>query len=89
MKRLSDAPKGEFSKGVIVLIVALNVVFTAGVLVAMKFGVQEPTQLINRWFDWTTIEILVLFGIKAGKITKEVMTELFEVLKNKYSNRKD
>jgi glutaredoxin-related protein len=84
MKRLSDAPKGEFSKGVIVLIVALNVVFTAAVLVAMNFGVDEPTQLINRWFDWTTVEILVLFGIKVGKIGKDVFTELFDALKTKY-----
>lgn len=87
MKRLSDAPKGEFSKGVIVLIVALNIVFTAGVLIAMKFGIEEPTQLINRWYDWTTVEILVLFGIKAGKIGKDVLTGLFDVLKDKYKNK--
>ena len=55
----------------------------------MKSGADEPTTLVNRWFDWTTVEILVLFGIKAGKIGKDVLMGLFDVLKDKYNNRKD
>lgn len=84
MKKMSDLPKGEYSKGLVVLIVVLNVVFSAAVLVAMKFGAEEPTTLIERWFNWTGIEILVLFGIKIGKIGKDVFTELFDALKTKY-----
>lgn len=81
--------KGQYSKWLIPIVIVLNVGFSVGIVIAMKMGAEEPTTLVNRWFDWTTVEILVLFGIKAGKIGKDVLTGLFDVLKEKYNNRKD
>lgn len=81
--------KGQYSKWLIPIVIVLNIGFAVGIMIAMKSGADEPTTLVNRWFDWTTVEILVLFGIKAGKIGKDVLTGLFDVLKEKYNNRKD
>ena len=89
MKKISDLPKGEYSKGIVILIISLNVLFAAGVLIAMKFGAAEPVELIDQWFSWTKVEILVLFGIKGGKIGSDLFKELFSMLKDKYSKKDD
>lgn len=81
--------KGQYSKWLVPIVILLNVLFAIGIVVAMKFGADEPTTLVNRWFDWTTVEILALFGIKAGKIGKDVLMELFATLKEKYKKKED
>lgn len=71
--------KGRYSKWIVAIVILLNVGFSFGILWAMKNGAEEPTKLIDRWFDWTTVELAALTGIKVTNIFKE----LIETLKNK------
>ena len=73
MKRIDTLPKGAYMKRLLVLVVALNVLFALGVLIAMKFGADEPATLIDRWFGWTTAEIFASAGIKISKLVKEAV----------------
>jgi len=73
MKRIDTLPKGAYMKRLLVLVVALNVLFALGILIAMKFGADEPATLIDRWFDWTTAEIFASAGIKISKLVKEAI----------------
>ena len=65
---MAAVSRGEFSKRVVVAIVAANVLFTAAVLwVFLRTG-SEPQVLIGAWFAFTTSELIVLAGIKKQKI---------------------
>lgn len=63
--------KNRFSKGIVALIVALNVLFTAAVLIVFWHTGSEPAALIGAWFAFTTGELWLLSGIKKSKIKKE------------------
>lgn len=55
----------KYSKIIVALVIALNAGFAAAVLlVYLKTG-TSPDKLIDRWFDWTSGELLLLFGVKA------------------------
>ena len=54
----------KFSKFIVVLVIALNIVFAAVVLWIFKDAKVEPTELIRAWFAFTTVELLALAGIK-------------------------
>lgn len=60
--------KGEFSKLVVALIIALNVIFSFSVLFAFVKTATEPSTLIACWFGFTTGELWILAGIKKKKI---------------------
>jgi hypothetical protein len=58
----------RFSKFIVTLVIALNVLFTVAALyVFMKVG-SEPVTLIASWFAFTTGELLALAGIKRKEI---------------------
>ena len=60
----------RFSKGIVALIVFLNVFFAGAVLYTfLKVG-SEPVTLIGCWFAFTTGELFLLAGIKKKEIDK-------------------
>jgi hypothetical protein len=60
----------KFSKGIVTLVILLNVAFTVAVLYTfLKIG-SEPMTLIGCWFAFTTGELWLLAGIKKRKIEK-------------------
>lgn len=81
MKPMKELSKGEYSKRLLLLVIALNVIFSAGIILAVKFGAADPEPLINRWFDWTTAEIYVGGGIKVFKIGKDALSQVVEIIK--------
>lgn len=63
--------KNRFSKGIVALVIILNILFTAAVLyVFLKTG-NEPMTLIGAWFTFTTGELWMLSTIKKTKVKKE------------------
>ena len=61
----------KFSKLIVALVIALNVLFTVAVLfIFYKVG-TEPTTLIGAWFAFTTVELWALAGIKKREIDVE------------------
>jgi len=60
----------KFSKFIVALVIALNVLFTVAVLfIFYKVG-TEPTALIAAWFGFTTVELWALAGIKKREIER-------------------
>ena len=62
--------KGRYSKFVVVLVIALNIIFAAAVLYAFIRTSSEPSTLVASWFAFTTGELLSLAWIKRKKIEK-------------------
>ena len=62
--------KGKFSKAIIGLIIASNIVFTIVVLSIFVHVGSEPSALIAAWFAFTTGELWMLSSIKKQKIKK-------------------
>ena len=62
--------KGSFSKGIVALIVVMNVIFTAATLAVFAITGNEPITLIGFWFGFTTGELWILSGIKKQKLKK-------------------
>ena len=67
---MAKLTKGKFSKAIIGLIIAANIVFTIAVLVIFVHVGSEPSTLIAAWFAFTTGELWILSGIKKAKIKK-------------------
>ena len=68
----------RFSKTVVTLVIALNVLFTASVLyVFLRVG-HEPTALITAWFAFTTGELWMLAGITKTKVKQAKKEERME-----------
>lgn len=60
----------KFSKGIVTLVILLNVAFTVAVLYTfLKIG-NEPMTLIGCWFAFTTGELWLLAGIKKREIER-------------------
>jgi len=63
--------KNRFSKFIVILVVFLNILFTAAVLyIFMRTG-SEPMTLIGAWFAFTTGELWMLSSIKKSKVKKD------------------
>lgn len=62
--------KKKFSKSVVGLIIALNVLFTIGVLAVFWHTGSEPGILVGAFFAFTTGELWILSGIKKTEIKK-------------------
>lgn len=63
--------KPQYSKVLLSAIVALNIIFTAAVLVVFYHTGNEPVALVGAWFGTWTVEMLAIAGIKKAKIRKE------------------
>ena len=63
--------KSKFSKGIVIAVVVLNVVFTAAVLAVYLKTSTEPSSLVVAWFSFTTVELWNLAGIRKAKAKKE------------------
>ncbi|HSW63845.1 MAG TPA: hypothetical protein VLH56_11155 [Dissulfurispiraceae bacterium] len=57
----------KFSKVVVGLVIAANVIFTAAVLYIFLVTGAEPVVLIAAWFAFTTGELFFLAGIEKAK----------------------
>ena len=66
-KQKANKKKGRFSKFIVVLVILLNVIFTAAVLYIFLQVGSEPQVLIAAWFAFTTGELWMLAGIKKRK----------------------
>lgn len=62
----------KFSKIIVSLVIALNIIFTVAVLyIFYKVG-TEPTALIGAWFAFTTGELWFLAGIRKKKMESDI-----------------
>jgi len=80
---------GQYSKWLVPVVIVLNVGFSVGLIIAMKNGMIEPTRLIDRWFDFTGTELIVMGGITGVKVGKDIFVGLFDALKEKYKKRNE
>lgn len=69
-KQSGSKRDGRFSKAVVVGIILLNVVFTAGVLAVFWHTMSEPSVLVASWFAFTTGELSLCAMIKSSKVKK-------------------
>lgn len=60
----------KFSKAIVSLVIALNIIFTVAVLFIFYRLGTEPVTLIGAWFGFTTVELWALAGIKKREIDK-------------------
>ena len=60
--------KKGFSKGIVALVIAMNIVFTGAVLAVFASTGSEPVALIGCWFAFTTGELWMLSSIKKKKV---------------------
>lgn len=61
----------DFSKTVVALVIALNIIFAAAVLIVNWHTGSEPSALVVAWFGFTTGELWMLSSIKKKKIGKD------------------
>ena len=61
----------KFSKAIVSLVIALNIIFTVAVLYIFYRIGTEPTALIAAWFGFTTGELWFLAGIRKKKMEGE------------------
>ena len=80
--------KGKYSKWLICIIVALNVLFAAGIIYAMMNGADEPSTLIKEWFKWTTIELGASAGVKITKVISDGVKTVMTAKNKKDSDEK-
>ena len=61
----------NYSKKLIVFLIAITILFTGVVLWMMKEGMEEPVTLIKYWFTGFISELIACAGIKVTKVVKE------------------
>ena len=83
---MNKKKKGRFSKVVVLLVIALNILFTMKVFDVMEKGYMEPTSLIVAWFGFTTVELWSLAGIKKRKEAKEEAKEIAKAVNQENMN---
>ena len=71
---MTNKRKGNFSKFIVVFVIAVNIIFTATVLWVFLKTSAEPTALIGSWFAFTTVELWQLAKIKTKKVEREENT---------------
>lgn len=62
--------KNDYSKTIVNLVIALNILFTLAVLVVFWHTGSEPAALVAAFFAFTTGELWMLSKIKRDKIGK-------------------
>ena len=65
----------KFSTKIVVLVLILNIVFTAAVLIIFAKTASEPSALITAWFAFTTGELWMLASIKKTKVKQDNTTK--------------
>lgn len=60
----------KFSKFIVVLVIALNIIFAGVVLWVFDRTKVEPTELVRAWFAFTTVELWALAGIKKKEVQR-------------------
>ena len=63
--------KGQYSKVLVAMIIAMNIAFTVAILVVYAQIGTEPAALIAAWFSFTTGELWLMASIKKSKVNKE------------------
>lgn len=71
---MTNKRKGNFSKFIVVFVIAVNIIFTVAVLWVFLKTSAEPTTLIGSWFAFTTVELWQLAKIKTKKVEREENT---------------
>lgn len=71
LEKETEEKKGAFSKKIVKLVIAINVLFTIAVFYAFIKTGNEPGTLITAWFAFTTVELWELGKIKRSKTKKE------------------
>ena len=71
MEMAKKKKKSFFSKFIVSLVIALNVMFTVAVLIVFVKTSTEPSSLVVAWFSFTTVELWSLAGIKKAKERKD------------------
>ena len=61
----------KFSKIIVALVIALNVIFTAITFYAFIRVGSEPVALIAAWFGFTTGELWLVASIKKKEVDKQ------------------
>ena len=59
-----QSKQGRFSKRIVSLVIALNVLFTVAVLYVFIRTGSEPMTLVGAFFTFTTVELWSLASIK-------------------------
>jgi len=65
----------NYSKILIIVIIALNVLYAIGTLLVFYKTGSEPTVLTTAFYGFTTVELWQLATIKKHKITKTETTK--------------
>jgi len=60
----------RYSKQIVILVITLNVVFTAACFFMLWNGTEIPDVLIEAWFMFTGTELMALAGIKITETIK-------------------
>lgn len=68
----------KYSSKIVLLVIILNVCFTAYIIDLIRDVGNEPSVLITTWFAFTTGELWFLKDIKKKKIDKEQEKEVKE-----------
>lgn len=71
MKRSVARKNKKFSKFIVVLVIVLNILFTAAALVVHWHTGSEPSTLETAWFAFTTGELWLLARIEINKNKKD------------------
>ncbi len=74
--------KGKYSKCIVVLVIALNIIFAAAVLYAFIRTSSEPSTLVASWFAFSTTELWALASIKKSKIKNSESSEVRDTDEN-------
>ncbi|MDU5080212.1 hypothetical protein [uncultured Tissierella sp.] len=67
--------KLQFNKKIVMIIVVMNILFTATIVFLYYKTGSEPSTLIERWFKFTGTELVALAGIKSFDTIKEIIKE--------------
>lgn len=72
---MKEKPPVRYSKKVVAIVIALNAVFVAAAMVVIWHGGTIPDKLIDRWFDFTTIEVLGTAGLTVVERVTDTITK--------------
>lgn len=66
----------RYSKKIVVLVIVLNIVFALAVLFLSYYGDEVSDTLIQKWFDFTSVELLSMAAIKSVETVKKGVVEV-------------
>lgn len=75
MTAKKKAGKRQYSKGIVLLVIALNVAYTAAVLFVNYSGHDVPDSLNYSWFQFTCVELVALAGVTITKTLRNTSVD--------------